>query len=258
MHPGLDPRTRLLRWSLSITAVAIVLAATGPDAFDAVTGWVRDEYERLPWYLIRLSGWLAYLALTVSVIYGLLLSTKVLDAIAQRTISFTLHQDLASIGLCLGLVHAAVLMIDRSVPFTPVEVVVPLLAPYRPLWVAFGQLALGLSVVLVGSFYVRRRIGQATWRRIHHVSFLAFVAMTVHGVMSGTDSGTSWARWGYLVPLAMVAFLLTYRVVQSLAARRDPRSGAQPRARAADPPPGVLQRSDAAAAAATEPVSVPR
>ena len=162
MRAGLDPRTRRLRWSLFLVDIAIVLAVTGADAIDAATTWFRDEYQRLPWYVIRISGWLAYLALTASVIYGLLLSTRVLDAIAQRTVSFTLHQDLSVIGLALALVHAAVLMIDRSVPYTPVEVVIPFIGPYRPIWVAFGQLALALTIVLVASFYLRRRMGQAT------------------------------------------------------------------------------------------------
>jgi predicted ferric reductase len=203
-----------------LAIIAIVLAATGGGALDTVTGWLRDEHDRLPWYVIRITGWLAYLALAASVIYGLLLSTKVLDAIAQRTISFTLHQDLSSIGLGLALVHAAVLLIDRSVPFTPAEVVVPLIAPYRPEWVAFGQVALALTIVLVASFYLRRRIGQARWRRLHYVSFVAFLAMTVHGLMAGTDSETAWARWAMTAMLVVVGTLLVVRTASAAVRRR--------------------------------------
>ncbi len=94
-------------------------------------------------------------------VYGLLLSTKILDRIAHRAVSFTLHQDLSSIGLALALVHAAVLMIDRSVPYSPLEVVVPFSGPYRPLWVGVGQLTLALTLVVLLSFYVRKRIGAA-------------------------------------------------------------------------------------------------
>ena len=86
MRAGLDPRTRLLRWSLFLTIVGMVLAVTGADSLDAVATWFRAEYPRLPWYVVRVTGWLAYLGLTVSVIYGLLLSTGILDAIAHRTV----------------------------------------------------------------------------------------------------------------------------------------------------------------------------
>jgi DMSO/TMAO reductase YedYZ heme-binding membrane subunit len=220
MYQGLDPRTRPLRWTLFATAIALVVLSTGGQAIDAVGGWLRDESERLPWYITRVTALLAYLALAGSVIYGLLLSTKLLDRITHRTVSFTLHQDLASIGLALALVHAAVLMIDRSVPYSPAELVVPFSGPYRPLWVGIGQLTLGISIVVLFSFYVRKRIGQKSWRRLHYLSFLAFVGATAHGLMAGTDTAAAWVSAGYVLMTAIVVFLFTYRIVLSLGARR--------------------------------------
>ena len=236
MHPGLDPRTRLLRWSLFLATLAILIMGTGGQALDAVTGWLRDEYDRLPWYATRVTGLLAYLALTGSVVYGLLLSTKILDAIAHRTVSFTLHQDLASIGLGLAGVHAALLTLDRSVPFSPAEILIPFSGPYRPVWVGLGQVALGLSLVIVISFYVRRRIGQKTWRKLHYLSFVAFIGASAHGLMSGSDTQTKWAFWGYLLAVAAVVFLTTYRITMALVARPMP-SAAAPAAAPTQPEP---------------------
>jgi DMSO/TMAO reductase YedYZ heme-binding membrane subunit len=220
MVQGLHPRTRPLRWTLFVALAIITAAGTGGAALDSLVGWVAHEHDRLPWYVTRISALLAYLALTASVLYGLVLSTKLLDRIAHRAVSFTLHQDLASIGLALALVHAAVLMIDRSVPYSPLEVVVPFSGPYRPLWVGIGQIALGLTIIVLVSFYVRKRIGQKTWRQVHYVSFLAFLAATMHGLMAGTDSGASWAFAGYLVAITSVSILLAYRVAQAVRRRR--------------------------------------
>jgi predicted ferric reductase len=235
-YEGLSPRTRLLRWSLFLGIVAVVVAGTGGTAVGTVSRWLGEEYERLPWYVTRITALLSYLALTGSVIYGLLLSTKILDRIAHRAVSYTLHQDLASIGLALALVHVAVLTVDRSVPFEPLELIVPFTGPYRPLWVAFGQIALGLTLVVLLSFYVRRRIGQSAWRQLHYLSFLAFLAATAHGLMAGSDTQQSWVFLGYLAMSAIVVFLLTYRIVLSVAARSG--SGSederQPRARSGE------------------------
>jgi predicted ferric reductase len=220
MYVGLDPRTRLLRWTLFLGIVAIIIAGTGGAAFEALSGWLRDEYERLPWYVTRITALLAYLALTGSVVYGLLLSTKVLDRIAHRAVSFTLHQDLSSIGLALALVHAAVLMLDRSVPYSPLEVVVPFSGPYRPIWVGVGQVTLGLTMVVLLSFYVRKRIGQPNWRRLHYLSFVAFFGATAHGLMAGSDTGADWVYLGYLAMTAIVVFLFVYRVALAVAQRR--------------------------------------
>jgi DMSO/TMAO reductase YedYZ heme-binding membrane subunit len=247
MYQGLDPRTRPLRWLLFGAAVTIVLLGTGGTALDTATVWLRDEYERVPWYLTRTTALLSYLALSASVLYGLLLSTKLLDRIAHRAVSFTLHQDLGSIGLALALVHAAVLMIDRSVPYSPTELLVPFSGMYRPVWVGIGQLAMGATILVVASFYLRKRTGQKTWRRIHHLSFLVFLGATIHGIMAGTDSGASWAALGYLMAITLVAFLLTYRVLLAATERL-----VGPRRPTPRPDPG-LERSVSSGATASAP-----
>ena len=221
---GLDPRTQLIRWGLFAIAVGIVLGATAPAATHALaTAWESNR-SSLPWLVERLAGFLAYFAIAGSVVYGLLLSTKILDSIAHRPITFNLHQDLASIGLGLAGVHGMLLGLDRTVPFSLSQIMVPGLAPYAPLAVAAGQVAFYLTALVIASFYVRRTIGQRTWRLLHYLTFFAFVGATAHGIAAGTDSGSAWA-WGiYVTATASVVFLFTYRIAMSVGARRARRS----------------------------------
>lgn len=220
MYQGMHPRTRVLRWTLFLGIVAIVMMGTAASALESLTRWLSTEYERLPWYLTRATALLAYLALTGSVVYGLLLSTKILDRITHRAVSFTLHQDLSSIALALALVHAAVLLVDRSVPYSPLEVIVPFSGPYRPIWVGVGQISLGITLIVLLSFYVRKRIGQPRWRRLHYLSFVAFVGATVHGLMTGSDTSAAWVYLGYLLMSCLVMFLLVYRIVLAVSLKR--------------------------------------
>jgi hypothetical protein len=216
---GLDPRTRFVRWGLFAVALGVVLGATAPSAARSVaTAWEANR-SSLPWLAERLAGFLAYLALTGSVVYGLLLSTKILDAIAHRPITFSLHQDLASSGLGLAGVHGTLLALDKTVPFSLPQIAVPGLAPYAPLAVAVGQLAFYLMTAVIASFYARRAIGQRAWRRLHYLTFPAFVGATAHGLTAGTDSGSAWAWWTHVGASVAVVFLLTYRVVAAAAAR---------------------------------------
>ncbi len=217
---GLDPRTRWLRWGLVALAVGIVVGATGPRAIGQLAATWDANRAILPWVFMRLLGFMAYFAMTASVIYGLLLSTKILDAIAHRPITFALHQDLACIGLGLAAVHGMLLALDGTVPFTLAQIAVPGLAPYAPLWVGVGQVAFYLMALVVGSFYVRRQIGQRAWRTLHYVTFLAFLGATGHGIVAGTDSGTPWAWWIYVGSLMVVVFLLVYRITISVGGRR--------------------------------------
>ena len=224
---GLDPRTSLVRWGLLAVGIGIVVGATGPTAVRELLAALENDRSSLPWVFERMFAFLAYFALAGSVIYGLLLSTKILDAIAHRPITFTLHQDLASIGLGFAGIHGALLGLDKSVPFSVAQIAVPGLAPYSPLWVAAGQVTLYLMLVVVGSFYVRRRIGQRAWRILHYLTFFTFVGATAHGLGAGTDSGAAWAWWIYVGATVAVTFLFVYRVALTVVSRRD-RSAARP------------------------------
>jgi hypothetical protein len=216
---GLDPRTRFVRWGLLAIAVGITIGATAPAAIRGIAALIEAGGGNASWYAERLAGLFAYFALTGSVVYGLLLSTKILDAIAHRPISFTLHQDLAAFGLGLAGIHGALLGLDRTIHFSLASLVVPFASPYEPIWVGIGQLAFYLTAAVVASFYARRRIGQRSWRLLHYATFLAFAGATAHGIAAGTDSGTAWAWWMYVLSTMAVVFLFTYRVWMAVVPR---------------------------------------
>ena len=221
---GLSPLTSYARWGLVGVALGIVLGATGPQAIHLLTASVGSGSSSLSWDASRLLAFLSYGALAASVIYGLLLSTKLLDAIAHRPITFTLHQDLASVGLGLAAIHGALLGLDTTVPTSIGQLLVPFATSYRPLWVGFGQVSLYLMAAVVASFYVRKRIGQRAWRMLHYLTFLSFAGATAHGLLSGTDT-SSWGRWVYLTATVPVVFLFVYRIVLAIG---KPRGGGVP------------------------------
>jgi DMSO/TMAO reductase YedYZ heme-binding membrane subunit len=218
-YRGLPEPIRIVGWVAIAVAIGGVLGATGPTAFDRISAVAAVKPGLLAWYCVRALGFLAYLVLAGSVLYGLLLSTKILDAIAHRPVSFALHKDLAIVALILGTAHGLMLTLDQSFSFTPFAILVPFESPYSPISVGVGQLALYLSAIVTASFYVRRRIGQRTWRLIHYLTFLVFIGSSAHGIFSGSDSGTPWAFWLYLLPVTAAVFLTTYRIVISVAAR---------------------------------------
>jgi predicted ferric reductase len=229
IYRGLPRPVHLALWVSAAVVIGVVLGATAPTALRRLGAVAALQPGILAWYTVRALGFLAYLVVAGSVLYGLLLSTKILDAIAHRPVSFALHKDLAVVGLVLGCLHATVLLADQSYPFTPRAILVPFSSPYAPVWVGIGQLTLYGLAVITASFYVRRQIGQRTWRLLHYLTFLVFVGVIGHGVTSGSDSGAPWAFWLYLVPGASSVFLIVYRIVVSIADRHaHPRSERKP------------------------------
>jgi predicted ferric reductase len=220
-YRGLPEPIRIAGWLAIAVAIGAILGATGPTAIVRIKEVAEIRPGLLAWYTVRAMGFLAYFVLAGSVLYGLLLSTKILDAIAHRPVSFALHKDLAIVALILASLHSGLLVFDQSFYFTPRSIIVPFASPYSPISVGIGQLTFYASFVVTASFYVRRHIGQRAWRILHYVTFLAFIGATFHGIASGSDSGAGWAFWVYLVPGTLSIFLLTYRIVISIAARAD-------------------------------------
>jgi hypothetical protein len=106
--------------------------------------------------------------------WGLLLSTGIGRAWMRPPQMLDPHQFLISVSVGFASFHGLVLMGDRYIRFPLRAVVVPFAASYEPLLVACGQIDIWLSVLLIASFHVRRRIGGRAWRRLHYASFAAF------------------------------------------------------------------------------------
>jgi methionine sulfoxide reductase heme-binding subunit len=220
VYRGLPRPVRYVAWAIGAVAVGSVLGATAPNALRNIGAVAALHPGLLGWYSVRALGFLAYIILAASVLYGLLLSTKLLDAIAHRPVSFALHKDLAIAALLAAALHGTLLITDQSFSFTPRAILVPFESPYAPILVGVGQLTFYAMAIVTASFYVRRHIGQRAWRTLHYVSFLAFAGATFHGISAGSDSGQAWAFWIYLIPIAAAVFLLTYRIVLSASMRR--------------------------------------
>lgn len=220
-YRGLPKPVRFAAWAAYAVGIGVAIGATFPVAMHLVGAAAALAPGKLAWYAVRATGFLAYFAVAGSVIYGLLLSTKLLDAIAHRPVSFALHKDMALVGLALSGLHGILLLADHTFTFTLVAIVVPFASPYAPAAVGVGQLAFYAIAIVTGSFYVRRRIGQRAWRLIHYLTFAGFLGVTGHGMASGSDTSAPWAAWSYLLPIAAIVFLSAYRLVVSIAARRD-------------------------------------
>jgi sulfoxide reductase heme-binding subunit YedZ len=226
-YRGLPRPLRLVAWALAAVAAGAVIGTYFPAAMRLLGSAVALAPDKLAWYAARVTGFLAYFAMAGSVLYGLLLSTKLLDAIAHRPVTFRLHRDLALAGLALSGVHGVALLADRTFAFTLPAIAVPFASPYAPVAVGIGQLAFYVAAVATATFYVRRVIGQRAWRAIHYLTFLAFAGVTGHGIAAGSDTGAPWAAWPYVAAIACVVFLFAYRLVVALAARRASRHASQ-------------------------------
>lgn len=172
------------------------------------------------WYVSRSAGVSAYVALLLSVVWGLVLSTGVADSWIARGRSVEMHKWISAVALALILAHTLALVGDPYVRFDLLDVLLPFASAYRRVAVAFGVLSAYGTAVVFGSFWLRRHVGQRTWRVVHVLAFPTFGLVTLHGMLAGSDSGSAWMRLVYLASTGLVLWLVVYRLVTRMAQER--------------------------------------
>lgn len=168
-----------------------------------------------PWLLARASGYAAFVALSLDVIAGLLVSTRAGDRWMARGQLIDLHGWLSPIALALVVGHVLALLADRYIRFDVLDVLVPMLSSYRPVAVGLGIVAAYCAVVVHASLGFRRKIGTKAWRRLHYLSFVAFGTAAAHAFLAGTDASRMWAIAICVVPLLGAAITMACRMRQT-------------------------------------------
>jgi methionine sulfoxide reductase heme-binding subunit len=178
--------------------------------------------DKVPWTASRVMAFLAYLAFGGSVAYGLAMASGLIDALAGRPVSFTLHRDLSIAGLILTAAHVFLLLGDKWIGFSLQTLLIPGMSPYEPIPVAIGQIAAIAAILVTLTFYLRGLLGPKLWRSLHTLSIVVFALATVHGLLAGSDSKLDAVWWLYVGVTLLIVFLLVYRVANRGAVKLRP------------------------------------
>ena len=195
-------------------------------------------WQTITWDVARAGGFTAYVLLTLAVAVGLALSTQLQSPSRwPRLLNSELHNFLTLLSTIFVVVHILAVWVDPFTHFGWSEVFIPFVSSYRPVWMAFGIVALYLGIAIGISTWLRPHIGYKWWRRLHVLTLGIFALATVHGIGTGSDTQTPWALGIYLVSIVLVGSLLCRRVFFSKAKRKNaPAQSATPARRMSDAP----------------------
>lgn len=188
----------------------------------------------LPWYVARASGLVAWGLLAAAVVWGLLMTSKVLRGRVKNAWLLDLHRWLAGLALTFTGVHVLAIMADTYVHFGLASVLVPLAAHWHPVAVAWGVVSLYLLAAVEVTSLVRRHLTHRLWRRVHMLSFPLFVSSTVHGLSAGTDARKPMM----IITAALVCVAVVVLVAVRLKVRAERSGRARPEGTRPDGAPG--------------------
>ena len=176
--------------------------------------------EQLWWYVARSSGIVALGLAGASVIWGLLLGTKLLDGRPGPRWLLDLHRWLGGCTVAFTGIHVGALMLDSYVDFGVVDILVPGASSWDPGAVAWGVVSMWMLVAVQVSSMFMRRLPRHLWKGIHLLSYLMLWSGIIHGVQAGTDSGNPVYVWSMAAMALIVVFLTFYRIVATRRTRR--------------------------------------
>jgi predicted ferric reductase len=207
--------------ALGVTG-ALLVSSWGPGITSSFSGAEPKAY----WYVSRAAGLVAYGLLWLSMALGLMITGRVAKLWPGGPAAVDLHEFTTLTALALAVLHTLVLLGDRYMDFSLLTLLTPTLSPYRAEWVVMGQAALYLAAPVIGSFYLRRRLGPRTWRLLHYLTFVVFALVTAHGVGAGSDSGHPVVMGMYLFALVSLYALTVYRILTAIRAPKEAKANA--------------------------------
>jgi predicted ferric reductase len=185
------------------------------------------------WYVARASGIIAWLLLTASVIWGIVLSTDAFPTRRRPAWLLDLHRWLGGLTVAFVAAHLAALVADSFVHFDLVDLAIPYASQWRPGAVALGVVATWLLVAVELTSLAMRRLPRKLWRAVHLTSYVVFWLAGFHVALAGTDTTNRLYQLTAAASIAAVVWALAYRLTNRHAGRRRPARADIPPATAA-------------------------
>ncbi len=143
--------------------------------------------DKVTWYVARASGIVAWALVLTTIVWGLLLATKVLGRKPSPAWLLSLHRYLGALTVAFVGVHVGAILLDSYISFGITDVLVPFTGSWHPVAVAWGIVGMYLLVAIEITSLLRHRMSNRAWHAVHLLSYLLFATTTVHMLTAGTD-----------------------------------------------------------------------
>jgi predicted ferric reductase len=177
------------------------------------------------WFVSRSSGMVAWALLTLSVCWGLFISTKAVAKASSPAWLLDLHRYLGGTAVLFTVLHLVGLAADNYVTFGWAETFIPMASSWKSGAVAFGIVGFYLLIAIEGTSLAMKRLPRRLWRAVHHLSLVLYFVATYHAIAAGTDKQNQVFRIAALASINIVMFLT---IVLILAARKAKLGNARP------------------------------
>ncbi len=146
----------------------------------------------LYWYLTRSTGAVAMLLLSAAVVLGVVDVRRWSTPRWPRFVLDALHRNVSLLAMIFLALHILTSVLDSFAPISLIDAVVPFAGSYRPFWLGLGAIAFDLLIAVTITSLLRQRMGYASWRAVHWLTYASWPIALLHGFGTGSDVRSTW------------------------------------------------------------------
>src|SRR6202035_5790054 len=150
-----------------------------PQPGDEADGMSHDPTHYVWWLVSRSAGIIALILISLSVVMGLAMATKVVRRPALKRRVNKMHKHVALTALMTLAVHGLSLLGDPWLNPGWRGIARRFAMRYRPRFSGIDISGVYVALLLGPSFYLRRRFGPPRWRKLHSLIVLAWLMSAV-------------------------------------------------------------------------------
>ncbi len=157
--------------------MSVSLATAGPSVY---------------WYLTRSTGAVALLLLTGAIVLGVVDVRRFSTPRWPRFVVDSLHRNVSLLAMVFLLVHILTAVLDSFAPISLLDAFIPFGGSYRPFWLGLGAVSFDLLLAVTITSLLRQRMGYASWRAVHWLTYASWPIALLHGFGTGSDAKSTW------------------------------------------------------------------
>ena len=164
------------------------------------------------WYATRASGLMALILLTLTMVLGLVTTSRIRARNWPGFAQQELHRRVSMIAVVFLGIHVVTSVLDTYVNIGWAAVVVPFTSQYSRFWVGVGAVSVDLLLAVFVSSLLRSRMSPGAWRALHWLAYVSWPIALAHTFGMGTDSREGWVVALGVACVLAVAVALAYRL----------------------------------------------
>jgi sulfoxide reductase heme-binding subunit YedZ len=164
------------------------------------------------WYATRGLGTATLVVLTGTVVLGIVTVTRWSGESTPGFVAADIHRNLSLLAISLLAAHILTTVLDPFAHITVRDVIIPVGAAYRPVWLGLGVGAMWILIAVIATSLLRDRIGPLLWRLIHWTAYGSWPLAVIHGLGTGSDARAPWLIGVVASCVVAVVFALVFRL----------------------------------------------